>query len=139
MKAFVMHGIGDTGFMDKPVPRPGPNDAAIEALGQDVTFQSAVRVTKPGGTISNVGYFGEGDFVRIPRMEWGVGMADKTIATALCPGGGLQMQRLLRVLERKDVDPTHMTTHRFGFDEMPPVFEVADHKLEDVVKVLISF
>jgi threonine dehydrogenase-like Zn-dependent dehydrogenase len=114
-------------------------DTAIEALGQDGTFQSAVKVTKPGGTISNIGYFGEGEFVRIPRVQWGVGMADKTIATALCPGGRLRMQRLLRVLERKDVDPTHMTTHRFSFDELPRAFEVADHKLDGVVKVLVSF
>ena len=29
MKCFVMHGIGKVGVMDKPVPRPGPNDAII--------------------------------------------------------------------------------------------------------------
>jgi isopropanol dehydrogenase (NADP+) len=113
-------------------------DTAIEALGQDATFQSAVTVTKPGGTISNIGYFGEGEFVRIPRVAWGVGMADKTIATGLCPGGRLRMQRLLRVLERGHVDPTQMTTHRFDFDEMPRAFEVSDRKLDDVVKVLVS-
>ena len=55
-------------------------DTAIEALGADRTFQTAVKITKPGGTISNTGYFGDGEFVRIPRVEWGVGMADKTIA-----------------------------------------------------------
>jgi threonine dehydrogenase-like Zn-dependent dehydrogenase len=114
-------------------------DTAIEALGQDGTFQSAVTVTKPGGTISNVGYFGEGDFVRIPRVAWGVGMADKTIATGLCPGGRLRMERLLRVIERGQVDPTQMTTHRFDFDDIPRAFEVADRKLDDVVKVLVSF
>jgi isopropanol dehydrogenase (NADP+) len=71
-------------------------DTSIEALGADVTFQAAVKATKPGGTVSNTGYFGEGEFVRIPRVEWGVGMADKTIATGLCPGGRLRMGRLLR-------------------------------------------
>ena len=114
-------------------------DTAIEALGADVTFQTAVKITKPGGTISVIGYFGEGEFVRIPRVEWGVGMADKTIATGLCPGGRLRMERLLRVLEMKRVDPTLMTTHTFRFDEMERAFEVADKKLEDVVKVLIRF
>jgi threonine dehydrogenase-like Zn-dependent dehydrogenase len=114
-------------------------DTAIEALGADATFQVAVKITKPGGTISNIGYFGEGEFVRIPRMEWGVGMADKTIATGLCPGGRLRMERLLRVLETKRVDPTAMTTHTFSFDEMERAFEVADKKLEDIVKVLITF
>jgi threonine dehydrogenase-like Zn-dependent dehydrogenase len=114
-------------------------DTAIEALGADATFQIAVKITKPGGTISNIGYFGEGEYVRIPRVEWGVGMANKTIATGLCPGGRLRMERLLRVLETKRVDPTSMTTHTFRFEEMERAFEIADKKLEDVVKVLIAF
>ncbi|CAL2067780.1 NAD(P)-dependent alcohol dehydrogenase [Streptomyces sp. TR1341] len=114
-------------------------DTAIEALGADVTFQTAVKVTKPGGTISVIGYFGQGEFVHIPRVEWGVGMADKTIATGLCPGGRLRMERLLRVLRNKRVDPTRLTTHRFPFSEMERAFEVSDKKLEDTVKVLVSF
>ncbi|MBO0819756.1 MAG: NAD(P)-dependent alcohol dehydrogenase [Nocardiopsaceae bacterium] len=114
-------------------------DTAIEALGADVTFQTAVKITKPGGTISNIGYFGEGEFVRIPRAEWGVGMAGQTIATGLCTGGRLRLERLLRVLEGKRVDPTLMTTHTFGFEEMERAFEVADQKLDDVVKALITF
>ncbi|MBJ7005443.1 NAD(P)-dependent alcohol dehydrogenase [Streptomyces griseofuscus] len=114
-------------------------DTAIEALGADVTFQTAVKVTKPGGTISVIGYFGQGEFVHIPRVEWGVGMADKTIATGLCPGGRLRMERLLRVLANKRVDPTRLTTHRFPFSEMERAFEVSDKKLEDTVKVLVSF
>ncbi|MGM9330772.1 NAD(P)-dependent alcohol dehydrogenase [Streptomyces murinus] len=114
-------------------------DTAIEALGADVTFQTAVKVTKPGGTISVIGYFGQGEFVHIPRVEWGVGMADKTIATGLCPGGRLRMERLLRVLRNKRVDPTRLTTHRFPFIEMERAFEVSDKKLEDTVKVLVSF
>jgi isopropanol dehydrogenase (NADP+) len=114
-------------------------DTAIEALGADATFQVAVKITKPGGTISNIGYFGEGEYVRIPRIEWGVGMADKTIATGLCPGGRLRMERLLRVLKTNRVDPTAMTSHTFAFDEMERAFEVADKKLDDVVKALITF
>ncbi|GHO90734.1 putative NADP-dependent isopropanol dehydrogenase [Reticulibacter mediterranei] len=114
-------------------------DTAIEALGADVTFQSAIKVTKAGGTISNIGYYGHGEFVHIPRVEWGVGMAEKTITASLCPGGRLRMQRLLRVLEMKRVDPTLMTTHRFSFNDMERAFEVADKKLEDVLKALIIF
>ena len=114
-------------------------DTAIEALGADITFQTAIKITKPGGTVSNTGYFGEGEFVSIPRVEWGVGMADMTIATGLCPGGRLRMERLLRVLQGGRVDPTQMTTHTFRFDEMERAFEVADKKLDDVIKPLITF
>lgn len=114
-------------------------DTAIEALGADKSFQQCISVTKPGGTISNVGYHGEGDFVEIPRVDWGVGMADKTIRTGLCPGGSLRMERLLRVLQQKLVDPTKLTTHTFRFDEMSRAFEIMDKKLDGVLKPLITF
>jgi isopropanol dehydrogenase (NADP+) len=114
-------------------------DSAVEALGADITFQNAIKVTKPGGTISNVGYHGEGEFVRIPRLDWGVGMAEKTIRTSLCPGGSLRLGRLLRLLENKRIDPTKMTTHTFKFDEADKGFETMDKKLDGVIKPLVKF
>ncbi|MFL5625266.1 MAG: NAD(P)-dependent alcohol dehydrogenase, partial [Ktedonobacteraceae bacterium] len=114
-------------------------DTAIEALGADITFQQAIKVIKAGGTVSNIGYHGHGDFVQIPRIEWGVGMAEKTIKTGLCPGGRLRMSRLLHLLEMKRVDPTLMTTHTFPFDEMDRAFEIMDKKLDGVLKPLIVF
>jgi len=114
-------------------------DTAIEALGSQKTFEWCVDVTKPGGTISNVGYHGSGDYVQIPRTAWGVGMADKTIRTGLCPGGSLRMERLLRVLEQGAVDPTKLTTHTFQFKDMEKAFDVMDRKLEGVLKPLILF
>jgi isopropanol dehydrogenase (NADP+) len=114
-------------------------DTAIEALGSQLSFEQCVKVTKPGGTISNVGYHGEGEYVMIPRAEWGVGMADKTIRTGLCPGGSLRLQRLLRLLEQGIVDPTKLTTHTFKFDDMPKAFEIMDKKLDGVLKPLILF
>lgn len=114
-------------------------DAAIEALGADATFQQCVEVTKAGGVISNVGYHGHGDFIHLPRVAWGVGMAEKTIRGGLCPGGRLRMERLLRILEARRVDPTRMTTHTFSFDELPHAFEIMDQKLEGVIKPLITF
>jgi isopropanol dehydrogenase (NADP+) len=114
-------------------------DSAIEALGGSEPFQNAIKVTKPGGTISNVGYHGKGDFVNIPRLDWGVGMAEKTIRTGLCPGGRLRMERLLQILQAKRLDPTSMTTHRFKFAELDRAFEMMDKKLEGIIKPLIVF
>lgn len=114
-------------------------DSAIEALGADITFQNAIAVTKPGGTISNIGYHGEGDFVHIPRVPWGVGMAEKTITTALCPGGSLRMNRLLRLLEMKRVNPTRMTTHTFPFEQLETAFDIMEKKRDGVIKPLITF
>jgi isopropanol dehydrogenase (NADP+) len=117
----------------------GGVDSAIEALGAQVTFEACVKVTKPGGTISVTGYFGEGDYVKIPRLEWGVGMGDKTIRTGLCPGGKVRVQRLLRLIESGRVDPTLMTTHRFPFDEVDKAFQLMDTKDDGILKPLILF
>ncbi len=114
-------------------------DAAIEALGAEETFMNCVRVTRPGGTISNVGYHGSGDYVRIPRLDWGVGMNDTTIRTGLCPGGRERMGRLLRFLETGRVDPTPMTTHRFRFADIETAFRMMDRKEDGIVKPLIEF
>jgi threonine dehydrogenase-like Zn-dependent dehydrogenase len=114
-------------------------DAAIEALGSDATFQQCVAATKPGGTISNIGYHGQGEFVHLPREAWGVGMAEKTIRTGLCPGGRLRLERLLRLIDMKRVDPTPMTTHTFSFDQVDKAFEVMDKKLDGVLKPLVTF
>ncbi|HTZ61047.1 MAG TPA: NAD(P)-dependent alcohol dehydrogenase [Thermoplasmata archaeon] len=114
-------------------------DSAIEALGAEETFMNCVRATRPGGTISNVGYHGDGEFVRIPRLDWGVGMSDKTIRTGLCPGGRERMGRLLGFLESGRVDPTPMTTHEFRFAEIERAFQMMDRKEDGIIKPLIRF
>jgi threonine dehydrogenase-like Zn-dependent dehydrogenase len=114
-------------------------DSAIEALGSDVSFQNAIRVAKPGATISNAGYHGKGEFVHIPRMEWGVGMAEKTIRTGLCPGGRLRMERLLRLLQGGRIDPTRLTTHTMPFEKLEQAFEMMERKLDGIIKPLILF
>lgn len=114
-------------------------DTAIEALGSSETFEKCVEVTKAGGTISNVGYHGEGEYVNLPREAWGVGMAEKTINTGLCPGGRLRLERLLRLIKNDRVDPTPMTTHRFPFDEVQQAFNLMENKEDGVIKPLIEF
>jgi threonine dehydrogenase-like Zn-dependent dehydrogenase len=114
-------------------------DSAIEAAGRVETFANCVRVTRPGGTISNVGYHTGTPFVSIPTAEWGVGRADQTIRTALCPGGSERMGRLLRLLEHGRIDPTPLTSHRFAFDEVEKAFHMLATHRDGMVKPLILF
>jgi isopropanol dehydrogenase (NADP+) len=114
-------------------------DTAIEALGSATTFAACISATRPGGTISNVGYHGEGDTVPIPRLDWGVGMSDKTIRTALCPGGSERMGRLLRLIQTGRVNPLPMTTHRFSFDQIERAFAMMQTKEDGMIKPLITF
>ncbi|MCL6558716.1 MAG: NAD(P)-dependent alcohol dehydrogenase [Firmicutes bacterium] len=114
-------------------------DSAIEAFGAQETFENCIKVTRPGGTISNIGYHGEGDYIKIPRLAWGVGMSDKTIRTGLCPGGKERMKRLLRLIETGRIDPTPLTTHRFKFEEVEKAFHLMATKEDGIVKPLILF
>jgi isopropanol dehydrogenase (NADP+) len=115
-------------------------DSAIEALGVPQTFENCIKVTKAGGTISNVGYHGEaGATLQIPLQAFGLGMSDKTIRTALCPGGRERMTRLLRLIETGRVDPTPMTTHRFPFSEVERAFQLMTTKEDNIVKPLITY
>ncbi len=125
-------------------PKPHANggkgvDTAIEALGSQSTFATCISAARAGGTISNVGYHGDGDTVPIPRLDWGVGMSDKTIRTALCPGGSERMERLKRLIRAGRVDPLPMTTHRFGFGDVTNAFTMMQSKEDGMIKPLITF
>ena len=114
-------------------------DLSIEVLGSTKTFAACVSVTRPGGTISNVGYHVDGDSVPIPRLNWGVGIGDKTIRTALCPGGSARIGHLLRLIQTGRVDPLALTTHRFPFRDIEKAFRMVQTKEDGMIKPLISF
>jgi threonine dehydrogenase-like Zn-dependent dehydrogenase len=114
-------------------------DSSIEALGAQETFEACVKVTRPGGTVSTIGYYGKGDYVKIPRLEWGVGMNDTTIRAGLCPGGKERMKRLMRLIENGRVDPTPLTTHTFRFEEIERAFHLMETKADNIIKPLIVF
>ena len=115
-------------------------DGAIEAFGLPQTFEACVRVTKPGGRVSNVGYHGENpNPLQLPLDAFGLGMNDKSIHTGLCPGGSERMTRIIRLLQTKRVDPTPMTTHTFAFDDIERAFAMMVSKEDGIIKPLITF
>ncbi|MCX6612175.1 MAG: zinc-binding dehydrogenase [Acidobacteria bacterium] len=114
-------------------------DSAIEALGSASTFAACVSVTRPGGTISNIGHHAGGDSLPIPREAWGVGMSDNSKRTALCPGGSERMSRLLRLIETKRVDPLALTTHSFPFHNIENAFKMMQTKEDGMIQPLVSF
>ena len=114
-------------------------DSAIEAVGTQTTFENCIKATCPGGTISNIGYHGSGDHVKIPLAEWGLGMSNKTIRTALCQGGSARMKRLMTLLKNGRVDPTKMSTHYFNFEDVNQALNLMDTKEDGVIKPVIRF
>jgi len=131
---------GDTAEQIRQLTNGIGVDAAIEALGLPVTFENCIKSTRPGGVISNIGYHGEaGSVLQIPLPEFGLGMSDKKIRTALCPGGRERMARLLRLIENGRVDPTPLTTHRFPFADVERAFQMMVTKQDNIIKPLITF
>lgn len=66
-------------------------------------------------------------------------MADKQIYGGLCPGGSERLNRIFRLMQTGKVDPTPMTTHEFGFDEIERAFAMMQNKEDGIIKPLIHF
>ncbi len=111
-------------------------DVAIEALGTQETFESCLRVLKPGGTLSSLGvYSGK---LTMPLDAMVAGLGDHKIVTTLCPGGKERMRRLLEVVASGRVDLTAMVTHRFKLDDIVEAYELFSHQRDGVLKVAIT-
>ncbi len=111
-------------------------DVAIEALGTQATFEAALRVLRPGGTLSSLGVY-SGD-LRIPLGPFAAGLGDHTIVTSLCPGGKERMRRLLGVVASGRVDLKPLVTHRFTLDQIEAAYELFGHQRDGVLKVAIT-
>jgi threonine dehydrogenase-like Zn-dependent dehydrogenase len=114
-------------------------DAAIEAIGSQMAFDSCLRVIRPGGVIVNVGIHSDGNAISILARERRTRASAVTIRSILCPGGKERMSRLMRLIANRRVDPTRMTTHVFRFDQVDRAFALMATKEEEVIKPLIRF
>ena len=111
-------------------------DVAIEALGQQQTFESALRVLRPGGTLSSLGVYSAD--LRIPLDAFTAGLGDNKIVTSLCPGGKERMRRLMAVVASGRSDLGALVTHRFKLDQIEQAYELFSNQRDGVLKVAIT-
>jgi len=111
-------------------------DVAIEALGTQATFESCLRVLRPGGTLSSLGVY-SGD-LRIPLGAFAAGLGDHRIITTLCPGGKERMRRLMDVIASERVDLKPLVTHRFKLDQIEAAYALFANQRDGVLKVAIT-
>ena len=111
-------------------------DVAIEALGTQQTFESALRCLRPGGTRSSLGvYSGK---LQVPYDAFAAGIGDHRIVTTLCPGGKERMRRLMEVVRAGRVDLTPLLTHTFSLDRIEEGYKLFGERSDGVLKVAIK-
>ena len=111
-------------------------DVAIEALGTQQTFESALRSLRPGGTLSSLGvYSGK---LEMPYSAFAAGLGDHRIVTTLCPGGKARMGRLIAMVQAGRFDPTPLVTHHFRLSQIGEAYRVFSNRLDGVLKVAIT-
>jgi threonine dehydrogenase-like Zn-dependent dehydrogenase len=111
-------------------------DVAIEALGTQTTFESCLRVLRPGGTLSSLGVYSSD--LKIPLDAFAAGLGDHRIVTTLCPGGKERMRRLMSIIESGRTDLGAMVTHRFKLDDIEAAYDLFAHQRDGVLKVAIT-
>jgi len=111
-------------------------DVAIEALGTQGTFESALRVLRPGGTLSSLGVYSSD--LKIPLGAFTSGLGDNRIVTTLCPGGKERMRRLMEVCGSGRLDLKPLVTHRFKLDDIEEAYNLFANQRDGVLKVAIA-
>lgn len=111
-------------------------DGAIEALGLQSTFESALRVLKPGGTLSSLGVYSTD--LKIPLGAFHAGLGENKIVTSLCPGGKERMRRLLNVVASGRIDLTPLVTHQYKLNDIEAAYELFANQRDGVLKVAIK-
>jgi len=114
----------------------GGADVAIEALGTQQTFESALRSLRPGGTLSSLGVYSSK--LQVPYEAFSAGLGDHRIVTSLCPGGKERMRRLMEVVRSGRVDFTPLLTHTFALEKIRDAYDLFGERLDGVMKVAIK-
>jgi threonine dehydrogenase-like Zn-dependent dehydrogenase len=111
-------------------------DVAIESLGTQETFENALRVLRPGGTLSSLGvYSGK---LQMPYDAFAAGLGDHRIVTTLCPGGKERMRRLIEMVRSGRLDLRPLITHRFKLADINEAYKLFGDRRDGVMKVAIT-
>jgi threonine dehydrogenase-like Zn-dependent dehydrogenase len=110
-------------------------DVAIEALGRQETFETALRAMRPGGILSSLGVY-SGKLVA-PYEALYAGLGDQQIITTLCPGGKERMRRLMAMVASGRMDLTPLVTHAFALDDIKDAYDLFSRQGDGVMKVAL--
>src|SRR3984957_9450908 len=93
-------------------------DVIIEAVGRPETFELAVRLTRPGARVANVGVHGKPAALHL-EDQW---IRNLTISTGQVDT--YSTPTLLRLMSSGQLDASKLVTHRFDFDDFDEAYDV---------------
>lgn len=109
-------------------------DVAVEALGKQVTLESAARVTRLGGVLSSVGVYSLHPTVAFPTDGTFI---HRRFVTTLCPTGSDRLRRLMDVVRYGKVDLTPLLTHSMKLADTPDAYDLFRSRRDGVIKIAL--
>ncbi len=109
-------------------------DIAVEALGNQATFENACNVARLGGTVSSVGVYGRSPTLALPTSG---SFMHRKLVTTLCPVGTERMTRLMALIRGGNVDLRPLLTHSMKLSETPAGYDLFREHREGVLKIAL--
>ena len=108
-------------------------DVTIEAVGVPATFELAVKLSRPGGRIANIGVHGEPVTLHLEE-QW---IRNITITTGLVDA--YSTPTLLKLLTSHQLDAAKFVTHHFRLNEFDQAYDVFSRAAEtSALKVVLT-
>jgi threonine dehydrogenase-like Zn-dependent dehydrogenase len=136
---LINYKTGDVVTQIKDATKGKLVDKVIIAGGTMEAFEWAMKLVRPAGVISNINYLGSGEYFKVNRLDWGLGMGHIKIIGGLMPGGRKNMEYLSNLLKYKKLDVKPLLTHRFkGFEHIEEALLLMKDKPRDLIKPVVT-
>lgn len=110
----------------------GGADVVLEVAGSDDTFRLAWECARPNAIVTVVALYDRPQILPLPDM-YGKNLIFKT-------GGvdGCDCAEILQLIAAGKIDTTPLITHRYPLREIEKAYDIFEHKLDGVIKVVIE-
>jgi alcohol dehydrogenase len=107
-------------------------DVVIEAVGTPVTFELAVKLTRPGGRVANIGVHGKPATLHLEE-QW---TRDITITTGLVDTSSTPT--LMRLVAAGQLAAGRLITHRFSMGAIEGAYDLYSDAASGALKVVME-
>lgn len=108
-------------------------DTAIEAVGVPATFLICQELVAPGGVIANIGVHGQKVDLHLETL-WSrnISITTRLVDTVTTP-------MLLKTVQSKKIDPSHLITHRFKLEQILDAYDTFSRAADtQALKVIVA-